>query len=92
MTGPASPATPRGLPDAWTDLLRRLTSAHPDRGVWKNVEAGLTGDGDVDFVASMEEWDDIEAEVRQGAAGERLGPVFACRHVPGSLFLIAVDR
>ncbi|MBA3583053.1 MAG: hypothetical protein H0W36_00740 [Gemmatimonadetes bacterium] len=92
MTGPASPAAPRGLSDAWTDLLRRLTSANPDRGVWKNVEAGLAGTGDIDFVASMEEWDEIEAEFRQWAAGEGLGPVFACRHVPGSLFLVAVDR
>lgn len=89
---PSPPEQSADRSAAWIDLLGRLTEAHRDRAVWKNVDQGLAGTGDVDFAASVEDWEEVESEFRRWAAGQGLGPVFACRHVPGSLFLIAVDH
>lgn len=93
MTDPGSQTDPlRQRSAARITLLRRLTGSRPQRAVWKNVEDGLAGTGDMDFMAPEEDWNEVEDEFRRWAAGQDLEPVYACRHVPGSLFLIAVDR
>jgi hypothetical protein len=60
--------------------------------VWKNVEAGLTGAGDVDYLAPAEEWDGIEHDYLRWARDGGLGPVIVCRHVPSALFLVALPE
>lgn len=87
----AAPVAERDLEATWLDLLRRLTEACPGSGVWKNADAGLAGEGDVDFAAPVEEWNRIEAEFLSWAAVHGLGPVITCWHVPGSMFLVALD-
>jgi hypothetical protein len=73
-------------------LLKRLTDASSSWAVWKNIEAALTGTGDVDCVTPQHQWSLIEEEVRNWAGTRALDPVVACRHVPGALFLVAVDQ
>lgn len=91
MSEARTPVLERDRGAEWLDLLRRLTEACPDAGVWKNADAGLAGDGDVDFAAPKDEWDRIEAEFWAWAADHDLGPVITCHHVPGSMFLVALD-
>ncbi|MFN2490195.1 MAG: hypothetical protein ABR529_10760, partial [Actinomycetota bacterium] len=74
----------------WLPLLRSLTESSVERAVWKNIEAGLTGEGDVDFIAPVGEWDAIEHEFLRWARVHEVGPVVVCRHAPGALFLIAL--
>lgn len=78
--------------DAWLALLGRLTAALPLWGLWKNADAALAGHGDFDSTAPAEDWERIVHEFRQWARGRGLGPVTACREVPGVLFLLALDR
>ena len=73
------------------ELLRRLTQVSRRWAVWKNVEAALSETGDVDCVAPKSEWNVLEGELERWAADHRLGPVVACHHVPGAVFLVAVD-
>lgn len=80
------------LSQSWLPLLRQLTTASGNQGVWKNVEAGLTGRGDVDFIAPRSEWPDIETIMRGWAAEMDLGPLIVCRHMPDTAFFVAVDR
>lgn len=75
----------------WLPLLRRLTEASEDWAVWKNAEAGLTGAGDVDFLAVRAEWPRLQEEFVRSALQEGAGPVLACRHLPGALLLVALD-
>jgi hypothetical protein len=74
----------------WIDLLRTLTEGPPTWLVWKNVEAGLAGEGDVDFLAPEADWDAIEHDFLRWARDHALGPVVVCRHVAGAMFLVAL--
>lgn len=78
--------------DQWLALLARLTRALPLWGLWKNADAALAGHGDFDSTAPVEDWERIIQEFSGWAVGLGLGPVTACREVPGVLFLLALDR
>jgi hypothetical protein len=80
------------LTDLWVPLLRRLTDDFPSWGLWKNADAALAGHGDFDSTAPVADWDAITMAFRDWAGAHDHGPVAACRHVPGVLFLVAVDR
>ncbi|MGH2751224.1 MAG: hypothetical protein ACRDK3_10190 [Actinomycetota bacterium] len=82
----------RDLPALWTPLLQSLCGASADQGVWKNVEAGLSGRGDVDFMAPRCEWEGVRILVQSWAAQVGLGPVIVCPHVPDAAFFLVVDR
>lgn len=73
-------------------LIRNLCDLSPDHAVWKNADAGLDGTGDIDFVAPRSTWPAVEGAFRSWARDETMGPVIACRHMPDTIFLIAVDR
>ena len=77
---------------AWLALLGRLTAALPLWGLWKNADAALAGHGDFDSTAPVEDWGRIVQEFADWASDRGLGPVTACREVPGGLFLLALDR
>jgi thymidylate kinase len=77
--------------DRWLPLLRRLTERFPQWIVWKNADAGLGGHGDIDAVAPVDDWDGITEEFIRWASRQALGPALVCRHVPGSMFLVAAD-
>jgi hypothetical protein len=79
----------RGL--LWLPLLQRLTVLSPRFVVWKNASAALEGHGDLDVIAPPSDWDRIEREFRRWAESEGLQPVAVCRHIPGSMFLLAAD-
>jgi hypothetical protein len=73
-------------------LLRALTAAsNGEWGVWKNADDGIAGRGDLDFAAPGDAWSVIEEIFTGWAISSGLGPVSSCRHLPHSLFLIAVD-
>jgi thymidylate kinase len=76
----------------WLPLLRRLTELSPDFVVWKNADSALRGVGDVDVVAPASDWDLIAGEFQMWAVERGLEPVLECRHVPGSMFLLATDQ
>lgn len=82
----------RDLPALWTPLLHTLSGASADQGVWKNVEAGLSGHGDVDFIAPRSEWAGVRIVVKAWAAEAGLGPVIVCSHIPDAEFFFVVDR
>lgn len=82
----------RDLPSLWLPLLNKLSAASADQGVWKNAEPGLTGEGDIDFVAPRSEWEGIRILVQSWAAQVGLGPVIVCRHMPNAEFFLTVDR
>ena len=75
----------------WMDLLRRIASKHSPAVVWKNAEAGLSGEGDIDVMAPRSGWEEIERSFRRWATDHDLGAVAVCRHIPGTKYLIAVD-
>jgi hypothetical protein len=79
----------RGL--LWLPLLQRLTAISPSSVVWKNASSALEGQGDLDLVAPPADWERIAVEFRRWASAESLHPVAVCRHVPGAIFLLAVD-
>jgi len=56
------------------------------------VESGLAGTGDVDFVAPQANWPTLEKVFREWTKEQGLGPVLVCRHLPDTMFLVAVDR
>lgn len=85
-------AMSRDLPALWTPLLHRLSGASADQGVWKNAEAGLSGHGDVDFIAPRSEWEGVRIVVKAWAAEAGLGPVIVCPHIPDAVFFFVVDR
>ena len=87
--GTASTETNRGL--LWVPLLRRLMIVAPSAVVWKNAASALAGHGDLDLIAPSSEWKGIEGEFRRWAGAASLDPVVVCRHVPGSMFLLARD-
>ena len=77
--------------DLWIPLLRRLTEASPRWLVWKNVQSALTGTGDVDSVAPLQDWVMVEREFKDWAFSNGLGPVIVCPHAPFLLFLVALS-
>ena len=79
------------LASLWLPLLGRLTERFPRWTIWKNVDAALHGDGDVDSAAPAADHDAIVAETRAWAERNGLGDVVACRHVAGVLFIAALD-
>ncbi len=95
VTGRGAPLTSPQQPDLsalWLPLLRRLTEACSNWGIWKNADAALTGSGDMDSAAPTEDWNFIVDEFRRWATGHGLGPVTVCTHVQGVLFILALDR
>ena len=90
---PAPPAPPGAdLSAMWVPLLVRLTERLPAWGLWKNADSALAGRGDFDSTAPTSDWGAITAAFHEWAQGHGLGPVTGCHHVPGVLFLVAVDR
>ncbi len=83
----AAPDEAHGL--LWLPLLQRLTARSPYAVVWKNASSALRGDGDLDVIAPPADWDTIESEFRLWAAVAGLDIVIVCRHVPGSIFMLA---
>jgi hypothetical protein len=79
----------RGL--LWLPLLQRLTVVSPRSVVWKNASSALEGHGDLDVIAPPSDWAEIESEFRHWAQSAGLNSVAVCRHVPGSMFLLAAD-
>jgi hypothetical protein len=75
----------------WTPLLQRLTDRFPSWGIWKNADTALAGSGDIDSTAPSEDWPGIVDEFQAWATDRGFGPVTACDHVHGVLFLIALD-
>ncbi len=75
----------------WMDLLGHIASIESPAVVWKNVEAGVSGEGDVDVMAPRSSWEEIERSFRRWATDHDLGAVAVCRHIPGTMYLIAVD-
>ena len=73
----------------WLLLARRLTSSAPTWGVWKRPNSALEGEGDIDAVASEEDWGTVVDEYRLWASEQAFDPVLVCRHVPGLLILVA---
>ncbi|MEK6206470.1 MAG: hypothetical protein AABM32_02405 [Chloroflexota bacterium] len=74
----------------WLPLLRRLTLVSPSWGVWKNAGDALAGSGDIDSSGSPEDWTTITREFAAWAGERGISSVFACRHIPGGINLIAV--
>jgi hypothetical protein len=66
-----------------------VTDAAPGFAIWKNVDRGLAGAGDLDAVAPASEWPMVAAEHRRWTLANGLGPPLECRHVPGLLLLVA---
>ncbi len=87
-----SSSKPTDLSALWIPLLQRLTQVHPGWGIWKNADAALAGSGDIDSSAPAHAWDLIVSEFRGWAPSNGVGPVTACRHVPGVLFILGLDR
>ena len=75
----------------WLLLARRLTSSAPTWGVWKRPNSALEGEGDIDAVASEEDWGTVVDEYRSWASEQAFDPVLVCRHVPGLLILVACE-
>ncbi|MDQ3659508.1 MAG: hypothetical protein M3454_00300 [Actinomycetota bacterium] len=77
--------------EQWIDLLARIASKEGPAVVWKNVEAALSGEGDLDVMAPRSAWQEIERSFRSWATDHDLGAVAVCTHIPGTMYLIAVD-
>jgi hypothetical protein len=73
----------------WLPLLRALTSQTRTWAVWKSPASAFAGDGDVDSVASEQDWPVVVREFRNWAREEDIGPVIQCRHFSGLLILVA---
>lgn len=76
--------------ELWHRLLVDLTEAAPNWGVAGNVDEGLSGDGDVDLVAPVDDWQAVERHFRAWAEAHGLSHVIACVHRPGVLELVAL--
>jgi hypothetical protein len=84
--------TEESMSALWLPLLIRLTERFPGWGLWKNADAALKGYGDFDSMAGEGDWTGITEEFSHWAVANDLGPVAACRHVKGVLFLAALDQ
>jgi hypothetical protein len=74
----------------WLDLLRRLTSTCSGCAADGNFDEGFVGQGDIDLVAPVNAWPDLEREFRGWAARHQIEPVIVCRHRTGVLMLLAM--
>jgi hypothetical protein len=80
-------------PPPWLPLLRRLSYVSPDWAVWKNVDQAITISGDIDSVSPPEDTGALLREFSSWASSNHMGPVFVCRHLPGSVLGVALrDR
>lgn len=84
------PAT-TDLSGRWLPLLRELTGADPHWGVWKNADAAMRGDGDIDSAARVADFGVVRDVFAAWAQQQELGPVVVCRHIPRVMFLAALD-
>jgi hypothetical protein len=66
------------------DLLRRLTAASPHWALWKSG-------GDIDSFAPASEWPHLVDAVSGWARETGRGPVLTCRHIEGTLVIVAVE-
>ena len=66
------------------DLLRRLTAASPQWALWKSG-------GDVDSFAPASEWPALVDAVAGWARETGRAPVLTCRHIEGTLVIVAVE-
>lgn len=73
----------------WLPLLRELTRSSSSWATLKNIDDALDGKGDIDSVAPISEWPLIASAFGRWAAAHEFGPVISCRHLPGSLLLVA---
>jgi hypothetical protein len=89
-TRPQRPAT-ADVSALWLPLLRDLTDACPGWTVWKNADAALHGDGDVDSSAPTRDFGRVRDVFVEWSRDQRLGPVVDCRHIPRVMFLAALD-
>ena len=76
----------------WVDLLGQLDSIAPGVGVWKNADAALDGNGDIDYFAPRSTWPAIAATFRSWSESHGFECMPPCLHRPGALYLIAIDR
>lgn len=70
--------------DDRVDLLRRLTAASPHWALWKSG-------GDIDSFAPASEWPALVDAVAGWARETGRGPVLTCRHIEGTLVIVAVE-
>jgi hypothetical protein len=77
--------------EVWLDLLRDLSRRYDGFIVWKGLDEALDGYGDVDAALPHRDWNDLEAAFGEWAMSKGLGPVVSCRHIPGSMLLLAVE-
>lgn len=89
-TAPVTPRRKEGHIDR-AALLRQVAGPGERAGVWKNADAGLAGEGDIDLAVPRSEWPRVTELFRKWAGSQGLGPVVVCRHVPGSLVVVALD-
>jgi len=85
VTGSASDRT-----ELWLSLLRTLTAEFPRFAVWKNAASAFAGTGDLDALASRQDWPAIEQRFLTWSRRRGFGPVVICRHVPSGPHLLAV--
>jgi hypothetical protein len=82
-----------GPPPPWLPLLRRLSETSYGWGVWKNADRAITISGDIDSVSPPSDTRALLGEFFSWASTNNLGPVFTCRHLPGSVLGVAIrDR
>ena len=66
------------------DLLRRLTAASPRWALWRSG-------GDIDSFAPASEWPALVDAVAGWARETGREPVLTCRHIEGTLVIVAVE-
>jgi hypothetical protein len=80
-------------PPPWLPLLRRLSDISPGWGVWKNADRAITISGDIDSVSPPVDREPLLREFTSWALSNSMGPIFVCRHLPGSALGVALrDR
>jgi thymidylate kinase len=80
-----------GFEARWIRLLRQLSDRFPLWIAWKNADVALDGTGDVDALCPETDWNAMTDEFVSWSSREGLSPVVVCRHVPGSMLLMAAD-
>ena len=83
-------ASVRLPPPPWLPLLRRLTEVSPEWAVWKNADRALTVSGDIDSISPPSDRFLLLGEFSRWAEHYAMGPIFVCRHLPGSVLGVAV--
>ena len=88
----AAVPTPAPVVPDWLPLLRELTLTVPRWAATKNTDSAIAGNGDIDSAAPRADWPDVQLLFAAWAADAGAAPVIACRHVPRTLLLLALDR